>query len=210
VRTSKNGFLMLLLVLGMFPSAMAKTKVGKVTLGGVKIVGTTSISGASTVVSSASINSRVQPLPDLVGARRASVPKEMASTANALAAALSVPAPKPNTVKSGGNSFGFPGLTTVDTANANFGFVLTPPDQGLCVGNGYLLEAINLALAVYDKTGTQVAAPVSLDSFFETSGFFTDFLSDPRCYYDIPTQRGSFPSPTCSTSSRVAATSILL
>ena len=188
MKTSKTVFLMLLLVLGMFPSAMAKTKVGKVTLGGLKIVGTTSISGASPASFSSTSEPRVQPHPDLVGARRASVPKEMASTANALAATLSVPAPKPNTVKSGGNTVGFAGLTTVDTYNTNE-LNVTPPDQGLCVGNGFVLEAINLALAVYSKTGTQLTTPVSLDSFFGTSGVSTNFLSDPRCYYDRPTQR---------------------
>jgi hypothetical protein len=130
---------------------------------------------------------RTQPRPDLIAARHASVPKELATTAGVPAAALSIPTPVPNLVKSGGNTVGFQGLTTVDNGNAN-GFVTTPPDQGLCVGDGFVLEAINLVMTVYDKTGTQLTAPVSLNSFFGLDPA-TTFLSDPRCYYDAPTQR---------------------
>ena len=187
MRTSKNGSVMLLLVLGMLPSAMAQTTVGKTTLGGLKMAGTTAISGASPVIFSSISKPRVQPHPDLVAARRALIPKQMASAAAAaLAPTLSVPAPKPNSVKRGGNTLGFPGLTTVDTANT--GFVTTPPDQGLCVGNGFVLETINLVMAVYSKTGTQLTPPVSVNSFFGADPAAT-FLSDPRCYYDRPTQR---------------------
>jgi len=94
---------------------------------------------------------------------------------------------RPNTVKNGGNAFGFGGLTTVDTANTN-GFVVTPPDQGLCVGNGFVLQAINSVMAVYSKTGTQLTVPVSIFSFIGADPTVT-FLSDPRCYYDRPTKR---------------------
>jgi hypothetical protein len=153
VRTSKTGFLVLFLVLGMLPSAMAQS-VGKVTKGKAKMVGTTTISGAPSANFSSTPTSRTKRFRDLVAARRGSMSTETASAAVALAKTLSVPAPTPNTVKSGGNSVGFPGLTTVDTANTN-GFVLSPPDQGLCVGNGLVLEPINLVIAVYSKTGTQ-------------------------------------------------------
>ena len=98
-----------------------------------------------------------------------------------------VPAPDPNKVKNGGNQVGFEGLTTVDTANTN-GFTVTPPDQGLCVGNGFVMETINLVTAVYNKIGIQLTTPISVNSFFGADPAAT-FLSDPRCYYDIPTQR---------------------
>jgi hypothetical protein len=130
---------------------------------------------------------RVPPDRDLVIARRESITKGMLATANALGATLSVPAPTPKAVRSGGDALGFEGLTTVDTANTN-GFVVSPPDQGLCVGNGFVLEAINLAMAVYSKTGAQFTVPMSAYSFFGADPTVT-FLSDPKCYYDRPTQR---------------------
>ena len=187
MRTLKVRFLVLSLMLTILPRAKAQTTVGTVTLGASETVGTTSISGLSPAVSSSTVSSatmkpRVQPLPDLVAARRGLTPLGIASTA-----VLSVPTHKPNPVRRGGNKIGFAGLTTVDTANTN-GFVTTPPDQGLCVGNGYVLEVINLVLAVYSKTGKQLTAPVSANSFFGADPTVT-FLSDPRCYYDRPTQR---------------------
>jgi len=187
VKTPKAGFLMLFLALGMLPNAMAQTTEGKVTLVGSKTMGTTAINNASAASFASISKARSQPHPNLVAARRAFMPNQIASAAAALAATLSVPVPKPNTVKSGGNRLGFAGLTTVDTANTN-GFVVTPPDQGLCVGNGFVLETINLVMAVYSKTGTQLSAPVSVNSFFGADPAVT-FLSDPRCYYDRSTQR---------------------
>ena len=185
MRTAKTGLLTLFFVLGMLPSAMAQNTVGKITLHGLKKTGMTAISGAAPVGFSYTSKPRVQPHPDLVAARRGSMPKNIAAAAHP--ALLAVPAPTPNTVKSGGNQIGFAGLTTVDTANTN-GFTVTPPDQGLCVGNGYVMETINLVMAVYSKTGTQLTTPESVNSFFGADSAVT-FLSDPRCYYDIPTQR---------------------
>jgi hypothetical protein len=37
------------------------------------------------------------------------------------------------------------------TANGGNQFSLEPPDQGLCVGNGYVMETVNDALRVYDE-----------------------------------------------------------
>lgn len=185
MRILKTGFFMLFLVLGTFPSAIAQTT-SKTTFGGLKKMGTTSISSSSRASVSSISKSRVQPFPNLASARLTSVSKAMVSSAKT-APPLSVPTPKPNSVKNGGNSVGFAGLTTVDTANTN-GFVVTPPDQGLCVGNGFVLEMINLSMAAYSKTGTQLTTPTSIYSFFGADSSL-DFLSDPRCYYDSRTQR---------------------
>lgn len=87
----------------------------------------------------------------------------------------------------GGVSVAFAGLTTVDTANTN-GYVTSPPDQGLCAGNGYVMEAINSVLAVYDTAGNPVTVPESVYPFFQTAPA-PNFLADPRCYYDSATQR---------------------
>jgi hypothetical protein len=177
-------FCAFLFVLGIVSTAMAQSSTGKINFHGVKKLGTTSLASAARSSFLAASAARPQPHPDLVGARRAGATKGMAAS---LAAALSVPAPKPNAVKNGGEALGFAGLTTVDTANTN-GFVVTPPDQGLCAGNGFVMEAINLVMAVYSTTGTQLTSPVSVNSFFGADPSVT-FLSDPRCYYDRPTQR---------------------
>jgi hypothetical protein len=82
---------------------------------------------------------------------------------------------------------GFSGLTNVLQAQTNGGFDLEPPDQGLCAGGGYVMEFINNALAIYNKGGYQLVAPIgSANAFLQPT---TDFFSDPRCYYDAPTKR---------------------
>ena len=82
---------------------------------------------------------------------------------------------------------GFAALTGRDQASVS-GFDLEPPDQGLCTDGTFVMEAINLAGAVYDATSHKlVSGPVYLNDFFGVSP--TDFTSDPRCYYDPPTQR---------------------
>src|SRR5215212_8102382 len=53
---------------------------------------------------------------------------------------------------------GWVGLTHLDQRNARGGnqFSTEPPDQGLAVGNGFVLEAVNSALNVYDTNGVQL------------------------------------------------------
>ena len=101
---------------------------------------------------------------------------------------------------------GFSGFDALDHADqrfagtgefANTQFSLEPPDQGLCVGNGFVMEVINTALAVYRPDGTPVAGPTALNQFFGLSPevirsrppVFGDFTSDPRCYFDVQTNR---------------------
>jgi hypothetical protein len=56
---------------------------------------------------------------------------------------------------------GFTGLTHLEQRNARNGnqFSTEPPDQGLAVGNGFVLEAINSALNVYNTDGVQLCPP---------------------------------------------------
>jgi hypothetical protein len=88
VKTPKAGFLMLFLVLGMLPNAMAQTTEGKVTLVGSKTMGTTAINNASAASFASISKARSQPHPNLVAARRAFMPNQIASAAAALAATL--------------------------------------------------------------------------------------------------------------------------
>ena len=127
--------------------------------------------------------------------------KGAAANASALLATVSAPTPKPTSVISPDRSFfGFPGLTEFDQVTAGTGVYAgtqqpaEPPDQGLCVGNGFVVEPINVALAVYSSTGSLLSGPVPLNQFYrlapELSGsVFGPFLSDPRCYFDPGTQR---------------------
>src|SRR5436309_762967 len=97
-------------------------------------------------------------------------------------------------------------------------FSLEPPDQGLCVGNGYVVEATNDVLNVFDTSGNSVLPnntptnivsgfprnvnhAVDLNSFYGypaavnrsilpgNPGRFGQFVTDPSCLYDAATQR---------------------
>ena len=56
----------------------------------------------------------------------------------------------------------FHGLDHFDQRTANGGnqFSVEPPDQGLCVGNGFVMETVNDVIQVFD-TVRQPAAPTS-------------------------------------------------
>jgi len=114
-------------------------------------------------------------------------------------------APAPNAasrpaITSSGGSKSFVGLTGLQQLLADNGnqFALEPPDQGLCAGNGRIVESVNSVLAVYSDTGVQLTSPVSLNEFFglgpaldrtTTPWTVGTFTSDPRCYYDPQAQR---------------------
>src|SRR5437868_11825188 len=92
-------------------------------------------------------------------------------------------------------------------------FSVEPPDQGLCAGNGFELEAVNDVLNVFnsagqsvlpDNTSTNIVSgfprnvnhAVDLNSFFgyapainRTTGIRGQFVTDPSCLYDAQTQR---------------------
>src|SRR6266508_5537201 len=110
---------------------------------------------------------------------------------------------------------GFEGLNHYQQRYSRGGnqFSLEPPDQGLCVGNGYVLEAVNDVLNVFhgsgqsvlpDNTATNIVTgfprnvnhAVDLNSFFgyppainRTTGVRGQFVTDPSCLYDAATQR---------------------
>ncbi len=83
-----------------------------------------------------------------------------------------------------------PGLNALDQASVG-GYELTPPDDALCEGNGYVLQAVNNVLQVRSSSDLHVVLGAeAMESFFSpaltTTGF--DFLSDPACYFDPDTQ----------------------
>ncbi|MBF6590516.1 MAG: hypothetical protein IVW57_08280 [Ktedonobacterales bacterium] len=116
------------------------------------------------------------------------------------------PTPVQQTVTTHNFSFtGLNGLSHADQRTAGSGrytntqFSLEPPDQGLCVGNGYMIEAVNNAIAVYKGYSgsiNRLTGPTALSQFFgidpeinRTTGFRGPFISDPKCVYDTVTQR---------------------
>jgi hypothetical protein len=110
----------------------------------------------------------------------------------------------------------FEGLNLYQQRYARGGnqFTVEPPDQGLCVANGYVLEAVNDVLNVYnttsghsvlpDNTSTNIVSglprnvnhAVDLNSFLgyapainRTTGVRAQSVTDPSCLFDAPTQR---------------------
>lgn len=117
-----------------------------------------------------------------------------------------LPHPRANKVAGSNPGFsGFNGISEYDQATAGSGIYagtqgsLEPPDQALCVGQGYVLEGVNDALQVYKPDGSKVGSTVPLNQFYRVAPEFDpitgtsgDFLSDPKCLYDTETQRWFF------------------
>ena len=90
----------------------------------------------------------------------------------------------------------FQGLNFHDQRFANGGnqFSVEPPDQGLCAGNGFVLETVNDVLQVYDFAGNPLlngGQPVDLNTFYgyipainRTTGARGPSITDPSCIYD--------------------------
>ena len=79
----------------------------------------------------------------------------------------------------------FNGVSSRDSAVTNFGQEFEPPDQGLCAGNGFVVEMVNSAYTVYRPNGTVVTGPFNVNGPFDEG--LTEFTSDPRCQYDAAT-----------------------
>lgn len=125
------------------------------------------------------------------------------STANLPPPPTKIPNPQGSeVVDSSSSTFGFNGLTHRDQRIAGTGiytntqFSLEPPDQGLCAGGGFVVEAVNNAISVYDTSGNLLSGPVALSQFWgltpeidRKTGITGQFVSDPKCVYDPETQR---------------------
>ena len=79
----------------------------------------------------------------------------------------------------------FNGTSSRDSAVTNFNQEFEPPDQGLCVGNGFVVDMVNSAYTVYKPNGAVVTGPFNINGPFGEG--LTQFTSDPRCYYDPST-----------------------
>ncbi len=81
-------------------------------------------------------------------------------------------------------------------ANGGNQFSVEPPDQGLCAGNGFVMESVNDVLNVYDTSGHSLLGVTDLNTFYgypaainRTTGVRGPIVTDPSCYYDSDTQR---------------------
>jgi hypothetical protein len=79
----------------------------------------------------------------------------------------------------------FDGVSSLDSGITNFGAEFEPPDQGLCVGNGFVVEPVNSAFTIYRPNGSVVAGPFNVNVLYDEG--LLEFTSDPRCYFDKST-----------------------
>src|SRR5579862_80163 len=96
----------------------------------------------------------------------------------------------------------FDGLNFFDQRFANGGnqFSVEPPDQGLCVGNGKVVEVVNDVYQVFDTSGKALINPVDLNTLFgyapaitrtgPNAGHEGPDVFDPSCLFDP--QTGAF------------------
>src|SRR4029077_2656613 len=94
------------------------------------------------------------------GARQ--LPRSAGAAAARLAQAPTVGSTATATAQSSGSGLGqllanFNGVSSLDSELTNFGAKFEPPDQGLCEGNGFVLEPVNSAYTIYHTNGTPIA-----------------------------------------------------
>jgi hypothetical protein len=85
----------------------------------------------------------------------------------------------------------FPGSTRTDTVTLSGGTrSFRPPDSTLAAGPSNVVEMVNGAFSVYNKTGTLAQPRTTLDQFWQNAGVTpTNFSFDPRLVYDAATSR---------------------
>ncbi len=151
--------------------------------------GTTTLANQGTGASHVSENDGTPQLPR-------DLPNELALNSKAPSV---LPTVSPTPFGGGKLKFlGFNGISHADQRLAGSGvytntqFSLEPPDQGLCVGNGFVVEAVNNAIAIYTFGGIILVPPTPLSAFYHlppevirtTPPVFGPFISDPKCYHD--------------------------
>jgi len=92
----------------------------------------------------------------------------------------------------------FDGIDHFDQRSANQGnqASLEPPDQGLCVGGGLVMETVNQSLRIFSTSGRPLGQVTDLNTFYgypPAVDYHTwrrgPFLTDPSCLYDPGTRR---------------------
>ena len=79
------------------------------------------------------------------------------------------------------------GLNAVDSASLSTNFIgdIEPPDQGLCAGNGSVVEANNIGeILVFNTALNRLSAPIPLNTVMGLTGLGRSSGGDPSCEYD--------------------------
>ena len=79
----------------------------------------------------------------------------------------------------------FNGTSSLDSELTNYRARFEPPDQGLCAGNGFVLEPVNSAYRIYHTDGSTIEGPFNVNDLYNEGG--QEFTSDPRCHFDAST-----------------------
>ena len=116
------------------------------------------------------------------GARR--LPADHFSALEAVPVARSSAAPA-SAAATAATLSNFNGTSSKDSEFTNYGLEFEPPDQGLCQGNGFVLEPVNSAYRIYRNNGRSIRGPFNVNDLFNVGG--KEFTSDPRCWYDRAT-----------------------
>jgi len=204
----KQRVLVVLTSLSLLVSAFATSAVlAKSTTVGVKSVqkvqhlGTTRISGGQKITGPSQNAGEVRPEPELEAALDSQSIKAAHSTSRVPSNMAPRPAVFPVVDATGTTHFDginhFVQRTAGTGSYTNTQFSLEPPDQGLCVGNGFVVETVNTVIRVRTNGGATAGAAMPLNDFFNLAPeiiranplVFGDFSSDPKCYYDAPTSR---------------------
>ena len=89
---------------------------------------------------------------------------------------------------SAGGAVGVKGLNAVDSASLTTNqsaLDIEPPDQGLCAGNGDVVETNNIGeILVFDTALNRLSAPIPLDTVMGLTSRAWSSGGDPSCEYD--------------------------
>lgn len=116
------------------------------------------------------------------------------SAATRTLAPILAPAAPAGRIPTRGSALSVKGLNAFDMVSTH-GFNVEPPDQGLCAGNGKVIEMVNLVIRVYDATLKPISGPEALETFFGQpiafgfNGGDSTVQGDPRCYWDASSRR---------------------
>ena len=95
---------------------------------------------------------------------------------------------------SAGGATGVKGLNAVDSASLPTNPLgdIEPPDQGLCAGNGFVVETNNIGeILVFNTALKRLSAPIPFDTLMGLTGLGYSSGGDPSCVYD-PSNGGHF------------------
>lgn len=110
---------------------------------------------------------------------------------------------------SSGGATGVKGINAVDSATLGTNVLLPrdvePPDQGLCAGNGSVVETNNIGeILVFNKSLQRKSAVIPLDTLMGLTGLGLSSGGDPSCIFDASNGGHWFFTQFVSTNSEFA------